>query len=178
MTLAEITSIALSRIDEYAPDTQITSVIHAGINQGYMIVAANVDRIHATQTLTFAREIPLPANIIDVVRLTHDTAGELTEGIDYVRKGDSLLLRASDITSGNLTLTYTKFPARLVNDTDALEVDDAYAYVIATFGAYTYMMMHRKYDAAQLLLNEFAAVVPLQPMQAIKLRVPEQSSGQ
>lgn len=161
MTFSDVLNIALARVDEDTTDTQVVSIIKSGINEGYMFVAANADKIQAEISFPYSTILPLPADYVETVMLTHSDEGELAEGVDYIKKGDNLLIRASDVSSGTFTLLYNKFPQPLVNDTDVLQVHDAYGYVIAAYGAYVYMMMRRKYDAAAMLLSEFASLVPM-----------------
>jgi hypothetical protein len=163
MTFKECYELAVQRADEDITDLDdvIKGVIKNGVNDGYMLVARYLDKTTEDYPTSFDKVITLPAECGDIDRVTHDVLGPFSV-LDYKVKNDKLYMNTIGIDSGDITITYIKYPPRLVKDTDNLAIRDSYCTLPAIYGAYQYMLYRKKYSAAQLLLQEFNAYFPQQ----------------
>ncbi len=154
-TLAQVVAMVVNKVRAVdITDAESLDVIKNGINAGYMKLSATVDRrIETSGALTFANPLTLPTGTIDVVEVRHSAEGELGR-MEY-RKDGNLLFFIPPITTGNITLRYAKFPARVTADSGTFVTDDGYVDALVAHGAYAYMLYNKTYTSAQLLLEEF-----------------------
>ena len=155
-TFMQIYEMALNRVNEdtTSPNATVLAVIKAGVNQGYMLMAATVDKRTTTVDMPSASSVPLPLDIIEVVNLSHSVIGDLSP-VDYKGSADLLYIKSQDIGVGVLTLTYAQYPSQLVADSDVVHIKDGLASALASYAGYTYQLYRKKYSAAQLLFAEF-----------------------
>lgn len=164
MTFKDLYTIALERVDEDTDttDTIILGVIKDGVNKGYALVATLLDKTITTSTsIAYAKTITLPTDCFSVEHIDHDNLGRFSKS-EYVAKDGICDFKTMNISGGNVTVTYVKYPAKLSADTDTVVLKDSYASIPAIYGAYEYMLHKRKYSACQLLLEEFNSYLPQQ----------------
>ena len=169
MTFLECINIALERVDEdiTTTDEATLSVIKAGINQGYMLVAASsLNKILKNFITPFAKVIPMPDDFLQIDYIKHDNLGFLGKN-EYKIDMTNIITNTIGIYSGQVTVSYASYPTQLINDADLLMLKTANCMVPAQYGAYTYMLYRKKYSAAQLLLNEFNTVIHSQDVQSL-----------
>ena len=162
-TYKQIRDMTLNRVDEdiLSPDPVVLDIVKTGINQAYMLLAAQVDKRTVGLTVPFASKLVLPSDLIDIVNVSHSVIGDLST-VDYECTSDLMYIRSKDITAGTITITYSQFPVPLSADTDILRLKDGFAYALTSYGSYAYQLYRKKYSAAQLLLAEFNSFQGLQ----------------
>ena len=156
MTFQDLINVTLDRIDEdkEGTDPVALSVIKAGINTGYQILATAVDPKSKEITYPFSKSNKLPEDFNEFIEVSHSVIGELSSN-DYERRADLLYVTNRDIKKGDVKVTYIAFPASLNNLNDIAQIKDTYLTAISAYGAYMYQVHRKKYQAASMLLNEF-----------------------
>ena len=160
-TFKDVYTIAMDRVDENVEDIEALAlnVIKNGVNQGYVLIASLLDKKLGTYTVGFEKMISLPVDLASIEKIEHDNLGYLGKS-EYKVIETNCYFNTMGISNGDVTITYVKYPAKLVGDTDVVQLKDAYVNIPAIYGAYAYMLDKRKYGAAQLLLSEFNSYLP------------------
>lgn len=161
MTFKELYTIVLERVDEDVEGTDelILAVVKNGVNEGYLLVATTLDKTTDEYISDYDQMIELPANCAKVTRIDHEVLGTLSV-LDYNERNDRLYMCPIGITTGEITISYTKYPTKLVEDTDVVRLKAANCSIPAIYGAYEYMLHRKKYAAAQMLQAEFFSHLP------------------
>lgn len=160
MTFKDLIDLALDRIDEdtASPDPVALNIMKNGLNTAYILIATTVDP--KTKLFEYPYESPkqIPNDFNTLINIEHDLLGELSSN-DFEQRADLIYIRNKAYKTGNIKLTYVFQPEKLTVDDDVVQVKDMYMTAIAAYGAYVYQLHRRKYQAAQMLMNEFSTFI-------------------
>lgn len=154
----DITEPADEETGTTTPDPVALSIIKSGINTAYLLIASSVDPRSKTFEYPYESPKQVPADFGTLINIEHDTLGDLSSN-DFEQRADLIYIRNKAYKSGNIKLTYTYQPEKLVADTDIVDVKDMFLNAIAAYGAYVYQLYRRKYSAAQMLMSEFNSFI-------------------
>lgn len=155
-TFIDVVNSALTRVNEDPTDAdaEVLQVIKDGINEGYLILASNVDQRTKDLSFSYVKGYVLPDDFVSIVNISHNTLGDLSDK-DYEKIANLLYIRAKDAQSGTITLKYIYLPTLLTADTDAINLKSIYMQALIVYVAYAYYVYRKKTDVANMFYTEF-----------------------
>lgn len=162
-TFLDVINQSLEKCDQDTEDVDedVLEIVKNAINTAYFIICKNLDLKIDSLTTSYAQTIDLSGkDILDIIKIEHEYLGYIGPSY-YKRIGDIIYFITDDIEddSGDLTITYSKMPQKLVNDDDIIDLKSAYIPALSSYAAYSVRLTMKKYSAAQLLLQEFYMIL-------------------
>lgn len=156
MNYEQLLLSALSKADEEPGDEIIDNVAEKSVNQGYQIVATEIDLQIKTIDFEYIGGYEFPENFHSLVNIKNKDGVQLSHN-DYYIESRKLYITNKDFNEelSNYTVRYVYFPEHLVGMDDEPLTSNKFDYMITLYGAYNVLLYKKRYNMAQMILGEF-----------------------
>ena len=149
MTLKEILTDVYNNIDEVDEDEQVEIIVKNAINEAYAELCAEDVRTSRAYVPVINGVATLPDGLISIIKMNPEKKSGDTI------KGNSLITS----NTGVIELFYTYQRDSLVNDDDEPDFHKSLVGALPIYAHYKYRMYRKKYNMAQLLLQEYNRII-------------------